>query len=304
MDFTFYDTEKSNDANIRWVQPPLPIYFLTTCDAQGNANCTPVTIGTLASPEMNGGLYYCFSLSRTDSLDGNGKRQWGERRHAVDNLEAIPECVISYAGRGLFNESWIAALPIPRGISEIDVAGMTPLKSRKVRPCGVLECAVNMEARVVSSHDLPGSDWVLYLCRVVGVTVRSEFVKRDKELLDEDGDFGELGMFAIDPLFEVSVKKGDRGSAAHSDKRALRMYCCRLDPKTVERHPDEIGCIDEWIGSFDSWMMDEQRKGRITEKERQEIMRLNGDFQSNRDPVKNRDVKDELTRRLRRIVGK
>ena len=45
-------------------------------------------------------------------------------------------------------------MPIPRGISELDVAGLTPLPSRKVQPTGVKECPINLEAKVISSQNL------------------------------------------------------------------------------------------------------------------------------------------------------
>ena len=48
MAFDRYDLETSKhpDWNIRWIQPPQAAYLVSTVDGAGNANLTPVTMGT------------------------------------------------------------------------------------------------------------------------------------------------------------------------------------------------------------------------------------------------------------------
>ena len=70
-------------------------------------------------------------------------------------------------------------MPIPYGISEFDVAGLTAVPSAKVKAFSVAQCAVNMECKVEHSYNLDGY-YQMYVCRVVGLSVNEEFVEKDK----------------------------------------------------------------------------------------------------------------------------
>ena len=287
MEFIHYDIEgekKGSGLNHRWVQPPQISYFVTTVDKYGNTNVTPVTMGTSFGPPY----YYVFSLSNLFVPDWDGEYKQGMKQ-GVMNLKEVPECVISYYGYELLRESWLVGMPVPKGISELEVAGLTPLPSKKVRPAGIVECPINMEAKVISSQKV-GSRWMLYTCEIVGVSVNAEYVKRDKELYDE------MGVLAIDPLFEVKTGKGKT-----QETEGLRLYYNRMDFSKIERCPEDIGCYDHWIGSFEQWMEDETRRGRITEKEKAEILLLNEKWEKNLNPAENGEVKKELTLRLKNM---
>jgi flavin reductase (DIM6/NTAB) family NADH-FMN oxidoreductase RutF len=209
-------------------------------------------------------------------------------RHVYSNLAEVPECVISYIGMDLMEESWIAGLPIPKGISELDVAGLTPLPSRKVGPCGIAECGVNMEAEIVSVEEL-GEGARMFLAKVVAVSV-------DRELLAAN-DAAELrtGVLAIDPLFEVLIERS-------SPEAPERLYYARLDTRKLYRTSDEVGSSREWIGSFVDWLASEQDRGRIDASEREEILRLSDLWSADPSPVRNGQARDLLTRKLREMV--
>jgi flavin reductase (DIM6/NTAB) family NADH-FMN oxidoreductase RutF len=289
MEFIHYDLEgeKSSDINHRWVQPPQISYFVTTIDKQGNVNVTPVTMGTSFGPPY----YYVFCLSNLFVPDWDGEYKPGIKQGYM-NLKEVPECVISYYGHDILRESWIAGMPIPRGINEMEVAGLTPLPSKKVAPPGIAECPVNMEARIISTQKV-GSRWTLYTCEIVGVSVNADYVKKDKEV--NEG----LGVLAIDPLFEVKIAKGNT-----EETKGMRLYYNRMDTSMIERCPEDIGCDDDWIGSFEQWLLDEQKKGKLNDEERLELLELNDKWEKNMDPKANGAVKEELTRRLRKLVEK
>lgn len=287
MDFTFYDLEgeKHSDINHRFVQPPQVSYFVTTQDRFGNVNVTPVTMGTSFAPPW----YYVFCLSNLFVPDWDGEYKPGVKQGYM-NLKENPECVISYYGHDLVRESWIAGMPIPKGIDEMEVAGLTPLPSRKVAPPGIAECPVNMECRVINALKV-GSRWTLYTCEIVGVSVNSDFVERDKT------EFQGMGVLGIDPVFEVKIAKGDTPETS-----AMRLYYNRMDFSRIERCPEDVGCEDEWIGSFDQWLLDEQKRGKLSEAERMEILELDAKWARNRDPATNGAVRRDLTDKLRRLV--
>ncbi len=291
MDRYFYDMNALEcDMNYRWLQPPQIAYFVSTVDKYGNNNVTPVTLGTLvgATTPRNGKpseYYFTFSLGAV-YIDENDNIL--EPRQGHVNLQENPECVISYIGYDHYFESTVAGLPLPKGISEMEVAGLTPLPSKFVKPAGIKECAVNMEAKVISSQRI-GSVYELYLCKIVAVSVDKDYAEKDKER-------GDFGILAIDPLFELHIK--GEGEAPP------RLYYGRLDPEKVHITSDKVGCLNDWIGSFRKWMADEYTRGSISAEERDRLLELNSLWAKNRDPVENAAVKEELTSRLRDLCNK
>jgi len=283
-DFTYFDLKSApSGVNVRWVQPPQITYFVTTIDRAGNLNTTPVTMGTCVGPLT----HYAFALSNLNKPKFYaGERQ--DLKHAYMNLKEIPECVISYVGYDLLRESWITGLPLPRGISEMEVAGLTPLPSKKVRPSGIRECAVNLEAKVVYTRVMEPYH-TLYVCDIVGIQVNSAYVRRD----EVEGK--RLGVMAIDPIFEVLIGEGETGNT--------RLYYARMDPGSLEKAPEDFGTLGKvWIGTYERWLDDEQQRGKLSGAEVQELLALRQAWEQNRDPLTNSQVKNELTRRLQRLV--
>ena len=287
MEKRYFNLE-SPDAwpNYRWIQPPQIAYFVSTIDSKDNHNITPVTLGTCigASFPRNdrpGEYFFSFSLGNANLPDeGNAI----EVRHGLLNLKEVPECVISFIPAKLIRQSTLTGLPIPRGISEIEVTGLTLLPSRKVRPSGIAECPINLEATVFQKIRL-GHYYTHYLCKIVAVSVDEKLLARDQS------GFGSL---EIDPLFEVNIQQNDSGQS--------RLYYGQMDLNKITRTTDDVGCLKDWIGSFENWMQDEESRGKITESQRLEILNLNRHWQADRDSVRNGDVKRQLTDRLRRIV--
>ncbi|GHU88203.1 hypothetical protein FACS189476_04890 [Spirochaetia bacterium] len=205
----------------------------------------------------------------------------------------MPECVISYYGYPLLRESWIAGMPVPKGISEIDVMGLSPLPSTVVKPCGIAECPINLEAKVLHVHKL-GKSWVNYICEIVAVTVHKDLEEQNKK-----GPLAGYGMLIIDPLFEVLTGKGDTPETDN-----FRLVYDRLDLSKIERCPEDVGCKDHWIGSFKQWISDERDRGKISAAEADHIFDLEKKWAANRDPVQNGAVKAELTSLLKKAVAK
>jgi len=273
--------------NYRYIQPPQIAYFVTTVDKLGNQNTTPVTLGTcigasLPRDDQPGEYYFSFSLSHANLPD---KGNVLEIRHGFYNLEKVPECVISFIPAKLMRQSTLSGLPIPRGISELEVAGLTPLPSRKIRPNGIAECPINLEATVFQKTRL-GHYYTHYLCKVIAVSV-------DENLLSKDQSG--LGSLEIDPLFEVNIQRNSNDQ--------LRLYYGQMDRNKITRTADDVGCLKDWIGSFEQWMEDEVTRGRITNSERRDILDLNRLWQANHDPDTNGEIKRKLTERLRQIVA-
>jgi Conserved protein/domain typically associated with flavoprotein oxygenases, DIM6/NTAB family len=292
MEFVKYQLTDGhlNGAHHRFIQPPQVAYFVSTVDQFGNVNITPTTMGTAI-----GHNFFSFTLSNLF------EENWDQRKYnyrdgikqGYCNLEETPECVISYYGHNLLRESWIAGMPIPKGISEIDVMGLTALPSEQVKPAGIAECPINLEAKVLHKNYL-GKRWVNYICEVVGVTVHKELDERNRR-----EPYAGYGVMLIDPILEIFIGKG---GTPETDN--IRLVYDRLDWDKIERCPEEIGCKEEWIGTFKQWMHDEQARGNVTQEDVERLFTLESKWAANRDPIANADVKKELTQLIKKVVSK
>lgn len=283
---TFFDlTKPGYGMNYRWVQPPQIAYFVTTIDARGNVNSTPVTLGTCVGADMEpdacGNVYYVFTVGYSELPNLAS-------RHAYHNLCEVPQCVISYIGGYLAREAEVACLPLPEGISEIDVAGLTELPSHKVRPPGIVEAKVNIEAEVVSSCPV-GKYQQLFVCRVLGVAVDADLIEQDNQ------SEWHAGVLALDPLYELNILR--------PPNRPPRLHTIQLDHSRIRPMAEDFGPTREWVGSFEDWLDDEQARGRLTAEEHQRILTLHQAWLTNPDPEANAEIRGELTRALRELCA-
>ena len=174
-------------------------------------------------------------------------------KHSFDSARNIQpphtECVVALPGRDLVVETWFTSLPIPRGISEGEIGGLTMLPSRVIGVPGIAECAVNLECRTEMVKDWY-THYIVFL-RVVGASVDEEFVARERleviqnyptyEVDDQTNAFGgsieRLGVngeLLECPGFPVGAKRGGqagteawiedlRGEGYLSDAEAAKM---------------------------------------------------------------------------------
>lgn len=286
MSRTFFDLLKSDKGfNYRWIQPPQVVYLVSTIDSFGNHNVTPVTLGTCVGvnslPDAKESNYY-FAFS-VGSLDVPNIPV----RQAFANLNEVKECVISFPGAELQEQIWVAGLPLPRGINEIDVARLTAIPSKKVKPGGIKECPVNIET-IVKTSCAVGHHYTLFVCQAVGISVSDEMLRADME------NPLAYGILNFDPVFETAI-----ATDGHS---APRLYFGQIDRKNLVRNPDDIGSSTKWLGSFEEWIEDEWTRGKISAQERSQILKWNETWQQNPDPESNSKIKDELTKILAEMI--
>ncbi|NOZ62388.1 MAG: flavin reductase family protein [Calditrichaeota bacterium] len=282
----YFDLEKSDRGfNYRFVQPPQITYLISTIDEFGNGNVTPVTLGTcvgvnsLAEPSGSN-WYFAFSVGSRDVPDI-------PVRDAFRNLVKNPECVISYPGAELMEKIWAMGLPFPRGINELEIAELTPLASKKVKPTGIKECPINLEARVQKSIPV-GDHYQLFVCQIVAATIDENLIQKDNR------NPLHLGVLEIDPLFEVAI--------VPENGKPPRLYFGKIDRRNFIRTPDDIGSSKKWLGSFEEWIEDEAERGKINSEEKSEILGLYEKWKENPDPETNEIVRLKLIEFLKKII--
>lgn len=118
---------------------PRPIAFVTTVDRQGNVNLAPFSFFTAVSSRPP-----LLALSI-------GQRRWQgalQPKDTLANLQSSGELVVNIAPVALAEAVNAAAAELPPGVSELAHCGLTAQPSVHVRPPRVLECPVQMEAKL------------------------------------------------------------------------------------------------------------------------------------------------------------
>ena len=99
--------------------------------------------------------------------------------HTYNNLKVGGHCVISLPGRDIVKETWFTAIPILRGISDYEVAGLTESPSNLIDIPGVAECPVNFECVVEFKHDYYTHG--IFFCRVLGASIDERVLTMTRE---------------------------------------------------------------------------------------------------------------------------
>lgn len=119
-----------------------PVILLNTLNEDGSVNISPIS--------SSWALGDCIVLG----IGLGGK--------AIENLERIPECVINVPDPSLWENveqlaPYTGKNPVPdfkkkNGIAyqkdKYDISGLTPIESKTVKPTRIMECQLQIEARV------------------------------------------------------------------------------------------------------------------------------------------------------------
>jgi flavin reductase (DIM6/NTAB) family NADH-FMN oxidoreductase RutF len=165
----FYATDK-NDHGLphdpfKAIVAPRPIGWITTMSASGAINLAPYSYfnGVLSRPPV----VMFSSEGRKDSLAF---------------VEETKEFVCNLATWDLREKMNQTSAPYPRGVNEMEAAGLTAAPSRLVKPPRVAESPCALECRylqTVALHDENGAalnGWIV-IGRVIGVHIDERFIR-------------------------------------------------------------------------------------------------------------------------------
>lgn len=120
----------------RIISPRL-VYLVTTVDKKGRVNAAPFSSITSVSKHPQR-----LVLAVSKPAD------------TIKNIRATREFVVNVPSKKLLNQVWIcgdkySGTFIPRGVNELEIAGLTSLPSENVAPPRIAECTSHAECRVV-----------------------------------------------------------------------------------------------------------------------------------------------------------
>src|SRR5574340_810117 len=145
-------------------RPARPADIAVSRDPEsGEVDVTPQTFGPLTDRPLT----ICLHTNRTSSP------------HSTRNLAVVgAEAVVALPGPELVRQTWITAVPMPRGVCEADAAGLKLVPSRVVSVPSIAECPVNLECRVEFVRRQYSHNAVFL--KVVGATVDEDLLRADR----------------------------------------------------------------------------------------------------------------------------
>lgn len=150
---------------------PRPIAFASTVDAQGRPNLSPFSFFNVfgANPPI-----VIFSPARR--VRGN------TTKHTLENAKEVDEVVINIVNYDMVQQMSLSSTEYAEGVNEFEKAGLTMLKSDKVKPFRVAESPVQLECKVkqIVETGTEGGAGNLIICEVVKIHI-------NKNVLDESG---------------------------------------------------------------------------------------------------------------------
>ncbi len=149
---------------------PRPIAWVTTLDPEGRVNLAPFS------------FFNAFGANPPVVVFSPTRRRDGSVKDTLLNVEATGEFVLNAAVEPLSEAVNLTSSEIPRGQSEVELAGLTLAPSTKVRPPRVAESPVHMECRL--RQVVPVGDGPISANLVIGEVV---LIHVDDSVLDDRG---------------------------------------------------------------------------------------------------------------------
>jgi flavin reductase (DIM6/NTAB) family NADH-FMN oxidoreductase RutF len=148
----------------RLASPVASLAVITTVDERGRVNASPV-----ATCLRNNHHPTCFEIT----MDA--------RKHTAENIRSTAEFVVNIVpfDREVLEKVMVTALGFPKGVNELEVAGLTGIPSKVVKPPRIGECLSHFECKVEWTKEWLGSRLTI-VGRVVAASV-------DRGCIDDQG---------------------------------------------------------------------------------------------------------------------
>lgn len=199
----FYQTAK-NDHGLphnpfKALVAPRPIGWISSVDGSGNFNLAPYSFfnGVASDPPV-----VMFSS------DG--------RKDSVCNIEETGSFVCNLAVYSLREAMNATSVPAPHGVSEFEIAGLTPVASRLVDAPRVAEAPAALECRYLITVPVPDIDGnqtsnFMVLGQVVGIHIDDDLIvdgRVDMLRLAQIARLGYMDYSVVDRVFSLERPTG------------------------------------------------------------------------------------------------
>lgn len=158
---------------------PRPICFASTVDEEGQANLSPFSFFNVFGSNPPTLIFSPSRRVRDNTV-----------KHTLENIYATKEVVINVVNYAMVQQASLSSCEYPKGTSEFEKAGFTPLASEIIRPFRVKESPVQLECVVkqvieTGNHGGAGN---LVICEPVMIHINDDVLdangKIDPQLID------------------------------------------------------------------------------------------------------------------------
>ncbi|MDX1414638.1 MAG: flavin reductase family protein [Candidatus Promineifilaceae bacterium] len=188
---------------------PRPIAWVSTMSANGTPNLAPFSFFNAVAgfpPTI------MFSISY--------RRKKPHAKDTLLNVQEVGEFVCHVVDEEMADAMAKTAMDWPADVNEIDIAGLTAVKSSNIQPLRLLEASIAMECKVTQIIPVEGATNVMVLGQVLRFHVRKDLYRPELGLVDtvamkpitrlggpiEYTKIGELFYLPVPKLLEQSSK--------------------------------------------------------------------------------------------------
>ena len=162
-----------------WLQhaiAPRPICFASTIDEAGNINLSPFSFFNLFSSNPP---IVVFSPAR--------KGRDNTTKHTLDNVLAVPECVINMVDYSMVQQMSLSSCEYPKGVDEFIKAGFTKEAATMVKPPMVKEAKIKLECKIneVKSLGDQGGAGQLVIAEVLCMHIDDSILNAEGTMIDQ-----------------------------------------------------------------------------------------------------------------------
>jgi Conserved protein/domain typically associated with flavoprotein oxygenases, DIM6/NTAB family len=152
---------------------PRPICFASTIDADGNPNLSPFSFFNVFGSKPPILVFSPARRVRDNTI-----------KHTLENIYATKEVVINVVNYNIVQQMSLSSCEYPKGISEFEKAGFTPLPSDMVKPFRVKESPVQLECKVLQVIETgqEGGAGNLIICEMVCMHVNDDILDENQKI--------------------------------------------------------------------------------------------------------------------------
>lgn len=152
---------------------PRPICFASTIDEDGKPNLSPFSFFNVFGSKPPILIFSPARRVRDNTI-----------KHTLENCIATREVVINVVNYAIVQQMSLSSCEYPKGVSEFEKAGLTPVASELVKPFRVKESPAQFECKVLEVKETgsEGGAGNLIICEVVMVHINDEVLNEHQQI--------------------------------------------------------------------------------------------------------------------------
>jgi flavin reductase (DIM6/NTAB) family NADH-FMN oxidoreductase RutF len=152
---------------------PRPICFASTIDKDGNANLSPFSFFNVFGSKPPIAVFSPARRVRDNTI-----------KHTLENIYDTGEVVINVVNYAMVQQMSLSSCEFPKGVSEFEKAGFTPVESELVKPYRVKESPAQLECKVLEVKETgqEGGAGNLIICEVVLMHLNDDVLNENQQI--------------------------------------------------------------------------------------------------------------------------